>query len=68
MAACVCFGCAIIFVMIMMFVVNGMNTKVVANFHIMLALNYHDHRPNSFGVMLLASSLSDFSYALYRFE
>jgi hypothetical protein len=42
----------------MIFSMNMVNTKVVANFLIMLVLKFHDHGPDSFGVMLLASSLS----------
>ena len=54
--------------MIMIFSVNVVNTKVVANHLILLVLKFHDHRPDSLGVMLPAISLSDFAYALYRFE
>jgi hypothetical protein len=60
------FGYAIIFVMQMMFSVNVVNMKVVANLLILLVLKFYDHRPNSLEVMLLASSLLDFAYALYR--
>jgi hypothetical protein len=34
----------------------------------LLVLKFRDHRPDSFGVILLSTSLSDFSYALYSFE
>jgi hypothetical protein len=47
---CMCtFCCTIVFVIIMMFHIDGMNTKVVANFHILLVLEFHDHRSDSFG-------------------
>jgi hypothetical protein len=62
------FGYAIIFMMQMMFSMNLVNTKVVANFHILLFLKFHDHRPDSFGVIPPSNSLSDFAYALYSFE
>jgi hypothetical protein len=58
------FGYAIIFMMQILFSRNVMNTKVVANFHVFLVLEFHDHRPDSFGVMLPAISLSDL-HALY---
>jgi hypothetical protein len=49
-----------------MFSVNVVNMKVVANLLILLVLKFYDHRPNSLEVMLPASSLLDFAYALYR--
>jgi hypothetical protein len=58
------FGYAIIFMMQMMFSRNVVNTKVVANFHVLLVLEFHDHRPDIFGVMLPVSSLS-YLHALY---
>jgi len=52
----------------MMFSMSVVNTKVVANFFILLVLKFDGHKPDSFGVMLPASSLLGFSYALCRFE
>jgi fibronectin type 3 domain-containing protein len=60
------FGYAIIFVMQMMFSVNVVNMKVVSNLLILIVLKFDEHRPNSLEVMLPASSLLDFAYALYR--
>jgi hypothetical protein len=62
------FGYAIIFMMQMMFSMNVVNTKVVANLHILLVLKFYDHRPDSFRFILPSSLLSDFAYALYTFE
>jgi hypothetical protein len=58
------FGYAIIFMMQMMFSRNVVNIKVVANFYVLLVLEFHDHRPDIFGVMLPVSSLS-YLHALY---
>jgi hypothetical protein len=52
----------------MMFSVDILNTKVVANFFSLLVLKFHDLIPDSFGVMLAASSLSGFAYALCSIE
>ena len=62
------FGCAISFVMQIMFSMNMVNTKVVYNFIILLMFKLHDHRPNSLGVMNLTNDLSCSVYALCRFE
>ena len=52
----------------MMFVVVVVNTKVVANFIILLVFKFHDHSPDSLGVMNLTNDLSCLVYALCRFE
>ena len=62
------FYCDANFMNQMMFSEDVVNIKVVDNLLILLVLKFHDHRPDSLGVMLPASSLSDFAYALYRFE
>jgi hypothetical protein len=62
------FSYAIIFAMQMIFSVNVVNTKVVGNLLIFRVLKFDNHRPDSFRVMLPASSLSGFAYALCGFE
>jgi hypothetical protein len=37
---------------------NVLNPKVVVNFHILLVLEFHDFKPASLGVIVLASSMS----------
>ena len=44
------------------------NTKVVANFRILLVLKFHDRRPYGLGVMNFRSLLSGFAYVLNRSE
>ena len=44
------------------------NTKVVANFRILLVLKFHDPRPYGLGVMNFRSLLSGFAYVLNRSE
>ena len=63
-AAFVVFACAIIFVAEMMFAVVVVNTKVVANFIILLVFKLHGHRPNNLGAIDFVSSLSDFTCSL----
>jgi hypothetical protein len=52
----------------MVFSVNVVNTKVVANFFILLALKFHNHRPDGLGAIDFRSLLSGFAYALNRSE
>ena len=52
----------------MMFYVVVVNTKVVYNFIILLVLKFHDHGPDSLGVMNLTNDLSCLVYVLCRFE
>ena len=52
----------------MMFAVVVVNTKVVANFLVLLVLKLHDYRPDSLGVMNLTNDLSCLVSALYRSE
>jgi hypothetical protein len=52
----------------MMSAVVIVNTKVVANFIILIVFKLHDHRPNSLGVMNLINGLSCLVYALCRSE
>ena len=68
MVACMSFGCAFIFVMLMMFYVDKANTKVGYNFLILLVLNFHNHIPVGLGVVLFTSFLSGFSYVMCRSE
>ena len=42
----------------MMFAMVVVNTKFVANFIIFLVFKFHDHRPESLGVMNLTNDLS----------
>ena len=62
------FACAIIFVVEMMVSVVVVNTKVVANFIILLVFKFYDHRPDNLGAIDFVSSLSDFACSLYRSE
>ena len=62
------FGYAIIFVMQMVFYVNGMNTKVVGKYLILVFLKFHDFRPDGLGVIDFTSLLSAFACALNRSE
>jgi hypothetical protein len=55
-----------VFIMIIMFSVNVLNTKVVGNFHVLLFLEFHDFRPAGLGVMSFTISLSISVYFLYR--
>ena len=50
--------------MIMMFAIDGMITKVVANFIIFIMFKFHDHSPDNLGAIDFVSSLSDFSCSL----
>ena len=43
-----------------MVAVAVVNTKVVANFIILLLFKFHDHRPDNLGAIEFVSSLSDF--------
>ena len=52
----------------MMFVVVEVNTKVVSDFIVFLVFKFHDHRPDSLGVMNLTNELSCLVYVLCRFE
>ena len=52
---------------IMMFYVSVLNTKVVDKFLILL-LKFHDFRPDGLGVIDFTNLLSAFAYALYRSE
>ena len=56
------------FVNQMMFSVNGVNTKVVDNFIILLVLKFHDLRPAGVGVIDFTSLLSAFACPLNRSE
>ena len=56
---------AIIFVMQMIFSVNVVNTKAVANFLILLGLKFHDHRLAILGVMELKNDLSCLACNMY---
>ena len=62
------FACAIIFVVEMKFSVVVVNTKVVANFIILLVFKFHDHRPDNLGAIDFVTSLSDFACSRYRSE
>jgi hypothetical protein len=53
---------------IMVFSVNVVNTKLVANFFILISLKFHNHRPDGLGVIDFRSLLSGFASALNRFE
>ena len=53
---------------IMMFYVNVLNTKVVYKFIIMIFLKFHDFRPDDLGVIDFISLLSAFACALNRSE
>jgi hypothetical protein len=53
---------------IRVFSVNGVNTKVVANFFILLVQKFHNYRPGGLGVMDFRSLLSGSAYALNRSE
>ena len=53
---------------IMMFYVNVLNTKVVDKFLILLVLNFHDFGPADLGVIDFTSLLSAFACALNRSE
>ena len=57
-----------VFIMIIMFSVNVLNTKVVVNLHILFVLEFHDFRPAGLGVMPFPSSLSVSVYFLNRSE
>ena len=52
----------------MIFAVVVVNRKVVANFIIFLVFKFHDHRPDSLGVMNLTNDLSCLVSALYKSE
>ena len=56
----------IFFVMQMIFPVNVVNTKVVYNFLIFLALTFHDFRPDGLGVINFRSLLLGFACPLDR--
>ena len=53
---------------IIIFSVNVVNTKVVANLLILLVLKFHDPRPYGLGVMNFRSLLLGFAYVLNRSE
>ena len=57
-----------IFVMQMMFSTAMLNTKVVANFLILLFIKFHDFRTDGLGVIDFTSLLSAFAFALNRSE
>ena len=57
-----------ILVMQIMFYVDMLNAKVVANFLILLVLKFHDFRPAGLGVIDFKSLLSDFACPLNRSE
>ena len=57
-----------IFMMQMMFPVNLVNTKLVDKFLILLALKFHDFRPDGLGVIDFTSLLSPFTCALNKSE
>ena len=69
-----CFGymrsscCDDIFVMLMMFLVSVLNTKVVDNSITLLVLKFHDFRPDGLGAIDFSISLSGFACSLYRSE
>ena len=44
------------------------DTKVVANFIILLVFKFDYHRPDNLGAIEFVSSLSDFACSLYRSE
>jgi hypothetical protein len=52
----------------MVFSIIMENTKVVANFLILLFLKFHDSRPYGLGVIKFRSLQSGFAYALNRSE
>ena len=49
-----------------MFAMVVVNTKVVDNFIILLLFKFHDHRPDSLGVMKLTNALSCSASSLNR--
>ena len=51
-----------------MFAVVLVSTKVVDNFIILLVFKFHDHRPDSLGVMNWTIDLSCLVYALCGLE
>jgi hypothetical protein len=53
---------------IMVFSMNVVNTKLVANFFILLTLKFHNHKPDGLGVIDFKSLLSGFASALNRSE
>jgi hypothetical protein len=53
---------------IIVFPVNVVNTKVVVNFLILHVLKIHVHRPNGLGVIDVISLLPDSVHALNRYE
>ena len=66
---CMCiFCCDDNFMNRMMFSINGVNTKVVYNFLILLVLKLHDFRPDGLGVIDFRSLLSGFACPLDRSE
>ena len=62
------FCCDDNFVDKIMFSINGVNTKVVDNFLILLFLKFHDFRAASVGVIDFTSLLSTLACALNRYE
>jgi hypothetical protein len=55
-----------VFIMLIMFSMNVLNTKVVDNFHVLNVLEFHDFRLASLGVIPFASFLSFSVYFQYR--
>ena len=62
------FYCDDNFVDHMMFSINGVNTKVVDNFLILLVIKFHDFMPDGLGVIDFIILLSTFACALNRSE
>ena len=54
--------------MLMMFYVDMLNTKVVDNFLILIVLKFHDFRPNGLGVIDFTNLLLGFACPLNRSE
>jgi TctA family transporter len=53
-------------VVIIVFPMNVVNTKVVANFFIFLVIKFHVHRPDGLGVIDVRSLLSGSAHALNK--
>jgi len=56
------FGCATVYMMLMMFSVDKVKTKVGDNFFSLLVLNFHGYMPVGLGVMNFTSPLSGFTH------
>jgi len=57
-----------IFVMLLMFLVSVLNTKVVDNSITLIVLKFHDFRPHGLGAIDFTISLSGFACSLCRSE